>query len=41
MWGMILKPLMGVAIDGVKGFVETKKLKKEQKTSPDKSRNFY
>ena len=37
MWGMILKPLMGVAIDGVKGFVETKKLKKEQKLAQIKA----
>jgi len=37
MWGMLLKPLMGVAIDGVKGFVETKKLKKEQKLAQIKA----
>lgn len=37
MWGMILKPLMGVAIDGVKNFVETKKLKKEQKLAQIKA----
>lgn len=37
MWGMILKPLVGVAVDGIKGFVETKKLKKEQKLAKIKA----
>jgi hypothetical protein len=37
MWGMLIKPLVGVAVDGIKGFVETKKLKKEQKLAKIKA----
>ena len=31
MWQMLAKPLLGVVADGVKGFVETRKLKGEVK----------
>ena len=31
MWQFLLKPLIGVAGDAVKGFVENKKLKTEKK----------
>jgi len=31
MWGMLVKPLLGVAGDVVKGVVETKKAKAENK----------
>ena len=37
MWGMILKPLVGVAGDVVKGFVEKKKLQSEQKLTKIKA----
>lgn len=30
MWSMFVKPLIGLASDTIKGFVETKKLKKEK-----------
>ena len=29
MWGLLLKPLLGVASSAVSGFIETKKLKQE------------
>ena len=38
MWGMLLKPLIGVAGDTIKGFVETKKLKAEQKATEIKAK---
>ena len=41
MWGMILKPLVGVAGDVVKGFVEKKEITVRTKTYKDKSRNFF
>ena len=31
MWHLLAKPLLGVVTDGVKGFVETRKLKGEVK----------
>ena len=37
MWGLLLKPLLGVAGDVVKGFVTTKKLKAEQKLTKIKA----
>jgi len=37
MWGMLLKPLIGVAGDTIKGFVETKKLKSETKIAEIKA----
>ena len=37
MWGLLLKPLIGVAGDVVKGFVTTKKLKAEQKLTKIKA----
>ena len=37
MWGLLLKPLIGVAGDAVKGFVTTKKLKAEQKLTKIKA----
>ena len=33
LWGLLLKPLLGVAGDAVKGIVETKKLKQEAKVT--------
>ena len=36
-WQLLLKPLMGVASDAVKGFVETKKLKTETKLTEIKA----
>ena len=36
-WQLLLKPLMGVAGDAVKGFVETKKLKTETKLTEIKA----
>jgi hypothetical protein len=37
MWGMLIKPLVGVAGDVVKGFVEKKKLQSEQKLTKIKA----
>ena len=37
MWGLILKPLIGVASQAVTGFVETKKAKAEQKLTKIKA----
>ena len=37
MWQFLLKPLIGVAGDAVKGFVTTKKLKAEQKLTKIKA----
>jgi len=37
MWGMLLKPLIGVAGDTIKGFVQTKKLKSETKIAEIKA----
>jgi hypothetical protein len=37
MWTMLLKPLIGVAGDAVKGFVETKKIKSETKIAEIKA----
>ena len=37
MWQFLLKPLIGVAGDAVKGFVETKKLKTETKLTEIKA----
>ena len=37
MWQLLLKPLMGVAGDAVKGFVETKKAKAELKVTEVKA----
>ena len=37
MWQLLLKPLMGVAGDAVKGFVETKKIKSEIKITEIKA----
>ena len=37
MWHLLLKPLIGVAGDAVKGFVTTKKLKDEQKLTKIKA----
>ena len=37
MWHLLLKPLIGVAGDAVKGFVTTKKLKAEQKLTKIKA----
>ena len=37
MWGMLLNPLIGVAGDTIKGFVETKKLKSETKIAEIKA----
>ena len=37
MWGLLLKPLIGVAGDASKGFVQTKKLKSEQKLTKIKA----
>ena len=37
MWTMLLKPLMGVAGDVVKGVVDTKKAKAEQKITKIKA----
>ncbi len=37
MWQLLLKPLMGVAGDAVKGFVETKKAKAELKVTEIKA----
>jgi len=37
MWQLLLKPLMGVAGDAVKGFVETKKIKSEIKITSIKA----
>ena len=31
MWGLLLKPLLGVAGDAVKGIIQTKKAKAKQK----------
>ena len=42
MWQLLAKPLLGVAVDGIKGFVETKKLKGEVKIAQiqaEKKRN--
>jgi hypothetical protein len=37
MWQLLAKPLLGVVADGVKGFVETKKLKSEVKITEIKA----
>ena len=37
MWQLLLKPILGVAGDAVKGFVTTKKLKAEQKLTKIKA----
>ena len=37
MWGLLLKPLLGVAGDAVKGFVDTKKAKAENKLTEIKA----
>ena len=37
LWGLLLKPLLGVAGDAVKGIVETKKLKQEAKVTKIKA----
>jgi len=37
MWGMLLKPLIGVAGETIKGFVQTKKLKSETKIAEIKA----
>ena len=37
MWQLLAKPLLGVVADGVKGFVETKKAKAEQKITKIKA----
>ena len=35
MWGLLVKPLLGIAGETVKGIVETKKAKAEQKITKD------
>lgn len=37
MWHLLAKPLLGVVADGVKGFVDTKKAKAEQKLTKIKA----
>lgn len=37
MWQLLAKPLLGVVADGVKGFVDTKKAKAEQKLTKIKA----
>jgi len=37
MWHLLAKPLLGVVADGVKGFVDTKKAKAEQKITKIKA----
>jgi len=37
MWGLLLKPLLGVASSAVSGFIETKKLKQEAKLTKIKA----
>ena len=37
-WQLLAKPLLGVATDAVKGFVETKKAKAEQKVTEIKAK---
>ena len=37
MWQLLAKPLLGVAVDGIKGFVETKKLNGEVKIAKIKA----
>ena len=37
MWQLLAKPLLGVVADGVKGFVDTKKAKAEQKITKIKA----
>ena len=37
MWGMLVKPLLGVASDVVKGVVDTRKAKAEQKVTKIKA----
>ena len=37
MWGLLLKPLFGVASSAVSGFIETKKLKQEAKLTKIKA----
>ena len=37
MWGLLLKPLLGVAGDAIKGFVQTKKAKAEAKVTEIKA----
>ena len=37
MWQLLAKPLLGVATDAVKGFVETKKAKQELKLTTIKA----
>ncbi len=37
MWGLLVKPLLGVAGDAVKGFVDTKKAKAELKVTEVKA----
>ena len=37
MWGLLLKPLLGVASSAVSGFIETKKLKQEAKVTKIKA----
>ena len=37
MWGLLLKPLLGVASSAVGGFIETKKLKQEAKLTKIKA----
>ena len=37
MWGFLLKPLLGVAGDAIKGFVQTKKAKAEAKVTEIKA----
>ena len=37
MWHLLAKPLLGVVADGVKGFVETKKLNGEVKIAKIKA----
>ena len=37
MWGLLLKPLLGVASSAVSGFVETKKAKAELKLTEIKA----
>ena len=37
MWQLLAKPLLGVAVDGIKGFVETRKLNGEVKIAKIKA----
>ncbi len=41
MWGLLVKPLLGVAGDAVKGFVDTKKAKAELKVTEVKAATNY